>query len=178
VEPSLDYHGREQYKSRQSVPYFIQHHVHYGWYPEVVLDAEQEGLLTQLQKPGPQELTGSETVLKWPLAGYLMHQLVFGENVRIAIIAEQQWVANRRYQGLLYPLDHMQDIFTPECIVRTTQELKLSGLNHVQSFSVNKLAETTDWSFSHFVLEDEAARSLTRNRLSPYAKVISLHKCY
>lgn len=115
--------------------YFIENHVHFGWYPEIILTDRQKEILRQLIN-NTKEVTiqDTELVFKWPLIGYMLHELVHGVQVRIAVVGDEQWRANRRYQGILYPLDKMGDIYTPEANVRTAQELELADGNCIKTF--------------------------------------------
>lgn len=144
----------EYSRSERDIYHFVGHHLHYGWYPVVELDGEQRELLEGLRNSKSNLLlTAPETTLKWPLAAYLLDSLIW-RSKRIAIVASTQREANRRYQGLLYPLDHLPQEFNIYPDLRTTQELRLPNGGHVKTFTLETKKDIQGFNPNILLLED------------------------
>lgn len=151
-----DQHWGDEYaKSFMDIKHFAHHHLHYGWYPEIRLDEAQQGILAELTRDvSPLNLEAQETCLKWPMATYLLHMLVFIPGTRIAVVATTQREANRRYQGLLYPYDHMPDAFQRPFECRTNRELHLENGSYIKTFTQDTKKHIQDFNPNVLLLED------------------------
>jgi len=166
--------GAETRECTQNIQHFTYQHIHYGWYPQITLDARQQIVLNRLTSDAKYlEFDAPDDVIKWPLGVYLLHLLVFTPGQRVAVVASTQREANRRYQGLLYPYDHLPQYWQRQFEIRTNQEMHLETGSYIKTFTADTKKHITEFNPDVLITEDNGVMNATE-LVKPGTRVIRL----
>ena len=147
--------GAETHKCTQNIQHFTYQHIHYGWYPQITLDARQQAVLHRLTSDAKYlDFNEPADIIKWPLCAYLLHLMIFAPGQRIAVVASTQREANRRYQGLLYPFDHLPQYWQRLFEIRTCQEMHLDTGSYIKTFTVDTKKHIAAFKPDVLIIED------------------------
>ena len=164
--------GAETHKCTQNIQHFTYQHIHYGWYPQITLDTRQQQVLSELISDAKYlEFDAPEDVIKWPLCAYLLHLLVFTPGQRVAVVASTQREANRRYQGLLYPYDHLPQYWERSFEIRTSQEMHLETGSYIKTFTTDTKKHIAGFKPDVLIVEDTQVGNVA---VKPSVRVIQV----